>query len=75
MRKSLDPPEVTQPAIFADAVDISDYAIDAIQIFRQFGIINGIGANAAGEIIFDPLNIATRAQVAVMLYRFITTVL
>jgi len=56
---------------FADAANISDYAMDAIQTLNKLDIIRGIGKNAAGLAIIDPKGFATRAQAAAILERFL----
>lgn len=54
---------------FADEDEISDYAKNAVQILYKLGIINGIG-----DRIIDPKGLATRAEVAAMLHRFMEKV-
>ncbi|MDR2770592.1 MAG: S-layer homology domain-containing protein [Clostridiales Family XIII bacterium] len=57
---------VLRPFIaFADEGDISEYASEAIETLYCAGIINGRPGN-----LFDPKGIATRAEVAAMLHRF-----
>lgn len=51
---------------FADAVEISDYAKDAVSKLYNAGIINGVGDGK-----FDPKGITTRAQAAVVFDRFL----
>ena len=53
---------------FADASAISSYAVQAVDWAQSSGIINGVGSNR-----FDPTGIATRAQVATILYRWLST--
>jgi len=55
--------------IFADEVDIADYAKDAVQVLNKLGIILGKGNN-----IIDPKGTATRAEVAAMLHRIMELV-
>ena len=50
---------------FADENEIADYAKDDIQTLNKLEIINGKGNN-----IIDPLGLATRAEAAAMLRRF-----
>ena len=54
---------------YADAGDVSEWAIPAMQLACGAGIING-----AGEGSLAPQGEATRAQVAAMLMRFIESV-
>ena len=49
---------------FSDADFISDYAKEAVAFLSTKGIINGVGDN-----VFAPLDDATRAQAAQMLYK------
>lgn len=49
---------------FADDERIADYAKDAVYTLRDKGILNGKGANE-----FAPLDTATRAEAAMLLYR------
>ena len=53
---------------FADDGTISDYAKDAVYALRDAGIINGVSATE-----FAPKKNATRAEAAVMLYRFMNS--
>ena len=66
-----DPALNDQDIIFADAADIADYAMDAIQAFNKLDIIRGIGTNAEGQVIVNPKGHATRAEAAAMLHRFL----
>jgi hypothetical protein len=64
---------VTQQFIFfADEADISDYAMDAIQILYKLGVIYGTGTDGNGLTIIDPRGNATRAHAAAILNRFTT---
>ena len=54
----------TEVVIFDDGGLISDYAKDAVAYFAANGIVNGVS-----DGIFAPLDNATRAQTAVILYR------
>ena len=49
---------------FVDKGDISAYALEAVAVMQENGIINGIGDNR-----FAPENNATRAEAAVIIYR------
>ena len=51
---------------FLDSAEISHYAVDAVVSLVERGIILGMGDNT-----FAPLNNATRAQAAVIIYRLI----
>lgn len=53
-------------ARFADDGEIADYAKDAVNALSQYGIINGVGENR-----FAPLANATRAEVALIIWRCI----
>jgi len=50
---------------FADKADIFDYAKTSVDVLYRAGIINGKDNN-----LFDPQGIATRAEVAAMIHRF-----
>jgi len=63
-----------QYIIFSDEANISDYAKDAIQTCYKLKIMNGIATDADGRTIIDPLGNATRAQVAVLLRRFVSAI-
>ena len=52
---------------FADEADISDYAAQAVDWAQANGVVSGAGGNR-----FLPQNSATRAQVATILYRYLT---
>ena len=52
---------------FADATDISSYALKAVDWTKANGIIGGVGNNS-----FNPKGNASRAQVAVILYRYLS---
>ena len=56
--------------IFADEAAIEDYAKPAIQVMNKLGIIIGTGTDAQGNAVINPSADATRAEVAMMLYRF-----
>lgn len=56
-------PQYTETEKFADDDKISDYANEAIYKLCGWGLLSGIDGNAA------PLDNATRAQVAVLIYR------
>lgn len=48
---------------FSDTGEIAEYAKDSVSVMQQLGIINGIGDN-----MFAPMNNATRAQAARIIY-------
>lgn len=62
-------PEIKKPEDFADADEISAYAMEAVMALYRAGIIEG-----KGNGIFDAKGTATRAEVATMLHRFIEAV-
>lgn len=59
-------PPVSEILNFADAQDISDYAKEAVASLAANGIINGIDGNR-----FAPKATASRAEIAVILYRIL----
>jgi uncharacterized repeat protein (TIGR02543 family) len=66
---------VTQQWIsFADEADVAEYAMNALQSLNKLGIINGVGANEDGQTKINPGGVATRAQVAAMLHRFLEVI-
>lgn len=56
----------TQTA-FDDSADIAAYALESVQAMANSGIINGSGNNC-----FSPLDLATRAQAAKIIYAMLT---
>lgn len=60
-------PSNVQEVNFADEDSIHDWAANAVHIAQQAGIINGRDNN-----IFDPLAVATRAEVATIMHRLVT---
>ena len=56
--------EDTNILSYADALDVSEYAVPAMQWACGAGIVNGVGGR------LDPGGSATRAQTAAMLMRF-----
>jgi len=68
--REINIPVTLQYILFADEVNISGYAKDAIQTFNKLGIINGIGTNEAGQTIINPKGNTTRAEAAAMLHGF-----
>ena len=58
-------PENAEP--FADQADISSYAIDAVSWARENGIVGGRDGNQ-----FDPHGLATRAETAAILSRWVS---
>lgn len=63
-------PQLTNPAAFTDEDQVSDWARDAVERFRQLGIVEGSDTGA-----FLPKNNASRAEVAAVFQRLITTIL
>ena len=59
---------VTSEIIFADESEISDYAIEAIKLLNELGVMGGVGNN-----IIYPQGQATRAQAAAMLHQIISS--
>ena len=57
--------EDTNILSYADALDVSEYAVPAMQWACGAGIVNGVGGGS-----LDPGGSATRAQTAAMLMRF-----
>ena len=62
-------PETETAADFDDGSDIASYAAAAVEAMQKTGIISGKPGN-----VFDPQGIATRAEVAAMLHRFVEAV-
>ena len=60
---SIELPETNKIIEFIDADDIAEYANVSIRKMQQAGILNGVGENR-----FAPLNNATRAQAARVIY-------
>ena len=60
-------PKTLEAVTFADNAQISSWAKDAVKAMQQAGVLSGKANN-----LFDPKGNATRAQVAVMLHRFLT---
>ncbi|WP_294550718.1 S-layer homology domain-containing protein [uncultured Pseudoflavonifractor sp.] len=63
-------PELANPAAFTDEDQVSDWAKAAVERFRQLGIVEGSDTGA-----FLPKNNASRAEVAAVFQRLITTIL
>ena len=61
--------EDTNILSFNDAAAISEYAVPAIQWACGAGIMNGKSGN-----MLDPMGLATRAEVAAMINRFVANV-
>ena len=55
--------------LFSDDNDIADYAKEAVYALKAAGVINGVSADE-----FAPRKNATRAETAVMIYRFINLI-
>jgi len=62
-------PETETAADFDDGTDIASYAAAAVTAMQKAGVISGKPGN-----VFDPQGIATRAEVAAMLHRFVEAV-
>ena len=65
----LDLPQVEQPATFSDQAEISDWAAEAVELFRLSGIVEGFDG------AFRPQKNATRAEVSTVFSRLITSIL
>ena len=61
-------PTAVSSETFADESAISSYAVQAVDWVQSNGIMNGTGGNR-----FDPAGTATRAQVATILYRWLSS--
>ncbi len=59
----------TTPIAYGDAADISDYAKDAVFALANAGVVGGYEDGS-----MRPLGEATRAEVAVMIYRFLAVI-
>jgi len=60
------------PEYFDDEDTISGYAIDAVELMRECGIISG-RTNAEGGFSFDPHAMATRAECAAVFHRLMSS--
>ncbi|QGQ94442.1 S-layer homology domain-containing protein [Paenibacillus psychroresistens] len=56
-------------ALFTDQSAIATYALQAVTVIQQAGIINGVGNGT-----FAPRGVATRAQAAVIIWRMLSKV-
>ena len=63
---NVDLPESRSQHDFADKASIADFAKDAVNELYQSEVINGKDNNR-----FDPLGVASRAELAAMLHRFV----
>lgn len=62
-------PRVKQTVLFSDSSKCADYALDAVITLYRADIVNGIGNSK-----FDPKGDATRAEVAVILCKYVDAV-
>ena len=62
-------PADSSKAPFADSASISSYAVDAVRLMQETGLMVGMGDNR-----FEPRGISTRAQIATLMYSFYTKV-
>lgn len=62
------------PAYFDDQDRIAGYAIEAVEIMRESGIISG-RANAEGGFDFDPKALAVRSECAAVFHRLISSMI
>ncbi len=60
------------PAFFDDEDSIADYAVRAVSVMRESGILNG-RANAKGGYDFDPHAFAGRSECAAVFHRVLTS--
>ena len=57
-------PELTEREAFADESRVSDWALEAVNMMRDAGLMNGRGEN-----LFEPKGTATRAEICAVVYR------
>ena len=57
-------PEMTAREAFADESRVSDWALEAVNMMRDAGLMNGRGEN-----LFEPKGTATRAEICAVVYR------
>ena len=71
-----DAPQAHEPVAFDDEAEISDYAREAVSAMSGFAVIYGkpgtVQADGSSGVNFDPKGNASRAEVATMLYRFVS---
>ena len=67
-----EPLRTDVPAAFDDENAIADYAVHAVSVMRQSGILNG-RANARGGYDFDPKAHAGRSECAAVFHRVLTS--
>ena len=60
------------PASFTDAGEIASYAVDAVEVMRQCGLISG-RLNADGTYKFDPRALAVRSECAAVFHRLMNS--
>ena len=65
-----DLPFVRETVTFADGLQISSWAADAVKDLQQAGIVSGVGNNR-----FNPKGTATRAEAATILRNFVELVI
>lgn len=71
LKRVLDAKEIspaTEPVRFEDASEISDYAVQSVDVLSGAGVIQGYDG------LFRPRDTVTRGEAAVMLYRMLTSI-
>lgn len=68
--KDIELPSPNSATIFEDNATISSWAVEAVSLMQQLGIINGKDGNN-----FRPSDLATRAEASVMFKRFIENII
>lgn len=64
---SIELTDTGTPKSFADIGEVSEYALDAVNVLCKSGIINGVDSDN-----FNPHGIATRAQAAQVIYNLLS---
>lgn len=60
------------PASFADNDTIADYAVDAVNVMRETGVLNG-RANGDGTYHYDPKALAARSECSAVFHRLMNS--
>jgi len=68
--KGYDLDFVAEKASFADEESISQYALEAVYLCQQFGLIQGKPGN-----VFDPKANSTRAEACTVFFRMVVVIL
>ena len=69
----MDPPERAELTTFPDGERVQSYAVEAMQWAVGKGLINGVRDSSTGQTLLRPEGSATRAQVATILMRFLSS--